>query len=328
MLLICQGLSLLTNLFRNNRSIHKVLKPIQDLAATAARLNSMTHMSRQQLEALAGELEKINAKHLDSRIDLPATQKELRALAQAINAMLDRINKAYSAQMRFVSDASHELRTPIAVIQGYAALLDRWGNDDPEALQESIHAIRSEAKAMEELVEQLLFLARGDNDTQPVKPVAFDLTVLAGEVLREEEMIHQDRVFLPRWGEAPIPVRADQGLIKQVMRILMDNSVKYSPPDGRVYLRVTAQEGYARVTVQDEGMGIAPQGIPHIFDRFYRTDQSRDRRTGGTGLGLSIAKWIVDRHGGWFEVVSREGVGTRISFLLPSAPASTEEEAL
>ena len=230
--------------------------------------------------------------------------------------------------MRFVSDASHELRTPIAVIQGYAALLDRWGKDDPEALQESIHAIRSEAKAMEELVEQLLFLARGDNDTQPVKPVAFDLTVLAGEVLREEEMIHQDRVFLPRWGEAPIPVRADQGLIKQVMRILMDNSVKYSPPDGRVYLRVTAQEGYARVTVQDEGMGIAPQGIPHIFDRFYRTDQSRDRRTGGTGLGLSIAKWIVDRHGGWFEVVSREGVGTRISFLLPSAPASTEEEAL
>ena len=326
--LVFQGIFLLTSLFGNNRSIHKVLRPLQELAATASRLSSMTHMSRQELEALAGELEKINAKHLDSRIDLPATQKELRALAQAINAMLDRINKAYSAQMRFVSDASHELRTPIAVIQGYAALLDRWGKDDPEALQESIHAIRSEAKAMEELVEQLLFLARGDNDTQPVKPVAFDLTVLAGEVLREEEMIHQDRVFLPRLGEAPIPVRADQGLIKQVMRILMDNSVKYSPPDGRVYLRVTAQEGYARVTVQDEGMGIAPQGIPHIFDRFYRTDQSRDRRTGGTGLGLSIAKWIVDRHGGWFEVVSREGVGTRISFLLPSAPASTEEEAV
>ena len=329
-LLACQGFSLLTNLLGANRSIHKILRPIQDLAATASRLNSMTHMSRRELEALAGELEKINATHLDSRIDLPATQKELRSLARAINAMLDRINKAYSAQMRFVSDASHELRTPIAVIQGYASLLDRWGKDDPEALQESIQAIRSEAKSMERLVEQLLFLARGDNDTQPVKPTRFDLTALAGEVLREEEMIHEDRVFLPRWGEEPVPVYADQGLIKQVMRILMDNSVKYSGPDSRIYLRVLELDGHARVTVQDEGMGIAPEGIPHIFDRFYRTDQSRDRKTGGTGLGLAIAKWIVDRHGGWFEVVSREGVGTRISFLLPAdhtSPTGTEQEA-
>ena len=134
--LVFQGIFLLTSLFGNNRSIRKVLRPLQELAATASRLSSMTHMSRQELEALAGELEKINAKHLDSRIDLPATQKELRSLAQSINAMLERINRAYSAQARFVSDASHELRTPIAVIQGYAALLDRWGKDDPEALQE------------------------------------------------------------------------------------------------------------------------------------------------------------------------------------------------
>ena len=119
---------------------------------------------------------------------------------------------------------------------------------------------------------------------------------------------------------------ADQGLIKQVMRILMDNSVKYSAPDSRIYLRVMVLDGHARVTVQDEGMGISPQGIPHIFDRFYRTDQSRDRKTGGTGLGLSIAKWIIDRHGGWFEVVSREGVGTRISFLLPADQTPPAEE--
>ena len=319
-LLICQGLSLLTNLFRNNRSIRKVLRPIQELASAAARLNSMTHMSRRELENLAGELDKINAKHLDSRIDLPATQKELRALAQAINDMLDRVNRAYSAQMRFVSDASHELRTPIAVIQGYAALLDRWGKSDPEALQESIDAIRSEAAAMERLVEQLLFLARGDNDSQPVHMERLDLTALAGEVLREEEMIHPERTFLPRWGEEAVTVRADPGLMKQVMRILMDNAVKYSPDTGRVYLRVSESQGHARVTVQDEGMGIPPEGIPHIFERFYRTDQSRDRKTGGTGLGLAIARWIVERHGGWFEVVSRPDVGTRIAFLIPLAP--------
>lgn len=317
-ILICQALSLLTNLFRSNRSIRKVLRPIQDLAATAARLNSMTHMSKREIESLTGELDKIDAAHLDSRIDLPPTQKELRSLAQAINELMDRVNQAYSAQMRFVSDASHELRTPIAVIQGYAALLDRWGKTDPEALQESIDAIRGEAASMERLVEQLLFLARGDNDSQPVKMETLDLTDLAGEVLREEEMIHPERTFLPRWGEDPVSIYADPGLMKQLLRILMDNSLKYSPPEGRIYLRVLASQGHVRLTVQDEGMGIPSEGIPHIFERFYRTDQSRDRKTGGTGLGLSIAKWIVERHGGWFEIVSRPEVGTRITVVLPA----------
>ena len=172
---------------------------------------------------------------------------------------------------------------------------------------------------MEALVEQLLFLARGDNDTQPVKPTLFDLSALAGEVLREEEMICPDRVFLPRWGEEPVPVRADQGLIKQVMRVLMDNAIKYSSPGSRIYLRLSAQDGYARLTVQDEGGGIPPESIPHIFERFYRADQSRDRKTGGTGLGLAIAQYIAERHGGWLEVLSRKGVGTRMTLVLPLA---------
>ena len=316
-LLIGQGIALVIGLFGTHRSVRRVLRPIQELANTAARLNSTTHMSKRELEDLAGALEKIDAGHLDSRIDLPATQKELRALAQAINELMDRVNQAYSAQMRFVSDASHELRTPIAVIQGYAALLDRWGKSDPEALQESIDAIRAEAASMERLVEQLLFLARGDNDSQPVKRERLDLTALAGEVLREEEMIHPERTFLPRWGEEPVAVWADPGLMKQVLRILLDNALKYSPSEGKLYLRVTRSQDHARLTVQDEGMGIPPDSIPHIFERFYRTDRSRDRKTGGTGLGLSIAKWIVERHGGWFEVVSRTDVGTRITVVLP-----------
>ena len=174
---------------------------------------------------------------------------------------------------------------------------------------------------MERLVEQLLFLARGDNDSQPVRMERVDLTALAGEVLREEEMIHPQRTFLPRWEEEGVTVLADPGLMKQTMRILMDNAEKYSPQEGRIYLRVSRGQGCARVTVQDEGMGISPQALPHIFERFYRTDQSRDRKTGGTGLGLAIARWIVERHGGWFEVVSRPDVGTRIAFLIPLAPA-------
>ena len=165
-LLVCQAASLVSNLFKNAGSIKKVLRPIQELAATAARLNSVEHMSPEELKALAGQLGQIDAGHLDERIDLPSTQKELQVLAGAINAMLDRINEAYRSQMRFVSDASHELRTPIAVIQGYASLLDRWGKDDPDTRQEAIDAICQEAASMKELVEQLLFLARDRKSTR------------------------------------------------------------------------------------------------------------------------------------------------------------------
>jgi len=318
-LLVCQLLSLVHNLLKNNRTIHHVLRPIQELAATAARLNSLSYLSRQELQTLAGQLEGINATHLDTRISMTGTQKELQTVALAINAMLDRVNDAYSAQLAFVSDASHELRTPIAVIQGYAALLDRWGKSDPEALQESISAIRAEADAMQNLVEQLLFLARSDNDSQPIHPERFDITLLCGEVLQEEEMIHPGRPFVPRWDRA-LEVEADPALIKQALRILVDNAIKYSGEHSPIILQAERTREEARLSVQDEGQGISPEALPHIFDRFYRTDESRARQTGGTGLGLAIAKWIVERHKGHFEVVSREGIGSRFTMVLPLPP--------
>ena len=318
-LVICQLVSLASNLLKNAGMIRRTLRPIQDLAAAAARLNQPHGMSPKELQVLAGKLDEINATHLDRRLPVSGTQKELQTLARAINAMLDRINAAYRSQMRFVSDASHELRTPIAVIQGYASLLDRWGKDDPAARQEAIDAIRSEADSMKELVEQLLFLARGDNDSMKVTPEPFDLTEVAGEVLRETQMIDQDHQFSARWS-LPVPVWADLGLIKQALRVLVDNAIKYTPAGGRITLRAEGSDGLARLSVEDEGQGIDAHSLPHIFDRFYRTDVSRARQTGGTGLGLAIAKWIADRHGGWFEVVSWPGVGTRITLVLPLAP--------
>ena len=330
-LLLCQLFSLLWNLFRNAGLIKKTLRPIQELAAAATRLGNASapasSMSPQELSALAGRLDQINASHLDDRLPVSGTQRELRTLAEAINAMLDRLEAAYRAQMRFVSDASHELRTPISVIQGYASLLDRWGKDDPETRQEAIDAIRSEAGAMKELVEQLLFLARGDNDSMRVEMSDFDLTEVAAQVLKETEMIDQTHPFAAKWDAGPVPVHADLGLIKQCLRVLVDNSVKYTPAGGRVTLRVETRGGTARLSVQDEGQGIDPESLPHIFDRFFRTDQSRTRQTGGTGLGLAIAKYIVDRHGGWFEVLSREGVGTRMTVVLPLARLEERESA-
>lgn len=316
-LLICQLVSLFCNLFKNAGTIRKTLKPIQELAAAAAKLGSAPTMSPEELAVLAGKLDEINATHLDTRISVPGTQRELKTLAQAINAMLDRINGAYRAQMRFVSDASHELRTPIAVIQGYANLLDRWGKDDPTTRQEAIDAIRVEADSMKALVEQLLFLARGDNDSMQIEMTDFDLVEVAAQVFKETEMIDQTHTFSADWEPGPVPVHADMGLIKQALRVLVDNSIKYTPAGGHISLKLATEVGTVRVSVQDEGQGIKADAIPHIFDRFYRTDESRARQTGGTGLGLAIAKWIVDRHGGWFEVLSREEVGTRITMVLP-----------
>ena len=273
---------------------------------------------QEQLEVLAGKLDDINATKLDTRISVGDTQSELRTLASAINGMLDRINESYRSQMRFVSDASHELRTPISVIQGYANLLDRWGKNDAKTLQESINAIKDETANMQGLVEQLLFLARGDNNAMALQIERFELSDLAVEVLRETQMIDGDHEYNSL--VTPVFINADKSLLKQATRILIDNAIKYTPSNRLITLSVSEADGFARLTVQDEGIGIAPDAVPQIFERFYRADESRARATGGTGLGLSIAKWITERHGGHMEVLSRQDVGTRISIVLPIAP--------
>lgn len=320
-LLVVQLLHLFRTMITRADLIRDVLRPISDLAQQAQTLSKEKGpLSVREMQALAGTLDEINAARLDTRIDLDSTQDELKNLAIAINSLLERINESYRLQARFVSDASHELRTPIAAIQGYANLLDRWGKNDPEALQESIDALKEEAANMKDLVEQLLFLARGDNNTMHLDLERFDLGTLAQTIFRETEMINGGHKFEVQASEAF--VLADQGLVKQAGRILVDNAIKYTPVGGTIRIVVTSAEGKVWFTVQDSGIGIPPGDIPHIFDRFYRADESRARATGGTGLGLSIAKWIAERHGGHLEVFSREDFGSRISVVLPQSDAT------
>lgn len=315
--LILELIMLLGSIISGARTIRKTLRPIHELAETAQTLTMGGVFTPEQLEVLAGKLDGINATRLDTRIPVDDTQSELKTLASAINGMLDRINESYRSQARFVSDASHELRTPISVIQGYANLLDRWGKKDEKTLQESIDAIKDETANMKGLVEQLLFLARGDDNTMALQIERFELSVLAVEVLRETQMIDGGHEYDS--SVTPVFVHADKSLIKQATRILIDNAMKYSAPGQRITISVSGADGYARLTVQDEGIGIAPDAVPQIFERFFRADESRARATGGTGLGLSIAKWITERHGGHIEVLSRQDIGTRISIVLPAA---------
>ena len=317
-LLVIELLMLLKNISSGAQLIRHTLRPIQELTEAAQNLSTDAAFSPEQLKALAGKLDNINAAKLDTRISVGETQSELQSLAAAINAMLDRINESYRSQVRFVSDASHELRTPISVIQGYANLLDRWGKKDEKALQESIDAIKDETANMKEMVEQLLFLARGDNNTMALNMERFDLASLAEEVLREAQMIDSGHEYTDNLHA--VLIDADKSLIKQALRILVDNAVKYTPPSQGITISVSSTQGYACLTVQDEGIGIAPESVPRVLDRFYRADESRARATGGTGLGLSIAKWITERHDGHIEILSRENIGTRITLRLPAAP--------
>lgn len=316
--LICELLILTKGISRGSRSIRKTLKPLSEMAEKARQLNDEVFYMRDgaHIKDLAGAISNIDANRLDRHISVDGSQNELKDLAAAINDMLNRINASYQSQLRFVSDASHELRTPISVIQGYVNLLDRWGKRDEKTLQESIDAIKSETESMKDLVEQLLFLARGDNETIRLHRQDFDACDVIDEIVSEMQMIDPNHNFETDL-ERPAYINADKQLFKQAIRILVDNSIKYTPRGERIIIRVAKEENSVHITVQDNGIGIAPEELAGIFERFYRSDESRARKTGGSGLGLSIARWIVERHGGHFEVLSRVDIGTRITIIMP-----------
>ncbi|MBK5246434.1 MAG: ATP-binding protein [Peptostreptococcaceae bacterium] len=207
-------------------------------------------------------------------------------------------------------------------------LLDRWGKNDPETMQEAIDAIKSESENMKDLVEQLLFLARGDNETLQLYLEVFDCGELVEEILQETQMIDSYHRFRKKEGTSGL-INADRQLMKQAIRILADNSIKYTPQDGEIVVSVNAdnaEQGFVRISVQDNGIGIDPDNIPYIFDRFYRSDESRAKKTGGSGLGLAIMKWIIDRHAGTIEVISRKDIGTRTTIIMPETIQAKSQE--
>ena len=240
-------------------------------------------------------------------------------IERAMNSLLIRIRENNRQQARFVNDASHELRTPIAVIQGYANMLARWGREDEKVLDESITAIQNESENMKHLVEQLLFLARGDAGGMQINREDISLNGLMQEVYEESLMIDENHIYRIAVPEEDIRINADGGLIKQAVRILVDNAAKYTHEKEEICLGVYSGAGNTAILrVQDSGIGMKEHDVEHMFERFYRADEARNFN--GTGLGLSIAKLIVDKHDGHFEIVSREELGTRIDIVLPRVP--------
>lgn len=280
------------------------------------RAGQISRKALQPISEIVTAAKRMSASRLSERIAADGARDELRELIDVLNEMLTRIELAYNNQKQFVSDASHELRTPIAVIQGYADMLDRWGKSDPEVRDEAIAAIRAESRGMKELVEQLLFIARHENANHRYEMEYFDLGEMAAETLRETQMIAGDHHVETKSMESVL-VHGDRNALKQALRIFLDNALKYTAADGTIALSCVREGSWARLTVADNGVGIAKEDLRRVFDRFYRTPDARGGEVDGHGLGLSIARMIVQAHGGRIEVQSRPGAGSRFHILLP-----------
>ena len=293
------------------RRIKKLLAPLDELAASAEEL-SRIEISGEKYHLIE---EKITSLEPTEEAKLSFGDEDLRGIERAMNSLLARIRESNRQQARFVNDASHELRTPIAVIEGYANMLARWGREDEKVLDESIAAIQNESAHMKHLVEQLLFLARGDAGRTVLNPVRTDLCAMMQSVYEESLMIDEGHIYKCSYPEEPVYVMADEGMLKQAVRILVDNAAKYTKEKDEIILGVGyVSDNEVYIQVQDTGIGMKESDVEHMFERFYRSDEARS--FGGTGLGLSIAKWIVDKHQGHFEITSREELGTRIKIVL------------
>lgn len=260
------------------------------------------------IRSITDRIDDVTGDNLSARLDQVDSQDELKELTNRINEMLDNLEQSFVRQQNFVADASHELKTPISVIQGYSNMLKRWGKDDPKILEEGIEAIARESENMKRIIEQLLFLARLGNFS--MNAARFNLVEVVSEIAESYKMVDFTHAITFKRKEDAITVETDKNLLTECVRALVDNAIKYTPNGGKITVGCEMNGEHAEITVSDTGIGIKQEDLPHIFERFYRCDKARGREKGSSGLGLSIAKSIVETMGGEISVTSELGKGT------------------
>lgn len=291
------------------------------LAACAAGGYWLAGRSFAPMKRLAETARKIQGGDLHQRVPVPPVRDEVQYLAVTLNEMLDALDQSFSRQRRFVADASHELRTPVAVIRNKAevALLRSRSQDEYCTALQSIHA---ETERLSHLISDLLALARGDEGQARFEHEVVRLDTLVESVVASAEGLARERgITLSMQVPRPVVLIGDEARLIQVLINLLDNAIRYTNPGGQVHVSLQATGVATQLVVRDTGIGIAPEHLPHIFERFYRADPSRRRTEGsGTGLGLAIVEWIVRRHGGLVDVRSQVGQGSCFTITLPLAP--------
>ena len=261
------------------------------------------------------------SRDLSRRLRFVGPQDEVGRLAQTFDGMMDRLENVFEAQKRFIGDASHELRTPLTAIRGNAELMSRAPEEERDVC---LASIRREAERMSRLVNDLLLLAESDVAEQEIDRRDVDLDELIADVFRSGQIVSAGKVHLVLAETEPLCVVGDTDRLKQLFLNLVDNAVKFTPEGGTVAINLRQEDDEAVIEVADSGVGIAAKEQAAIFERFYRVEQSRQKR--GHGLGLSISAWIVRAHGGSIAVSSRPGQGSTFTVRLPLKRSSIREK--
>lgn len=261
--------------------------------------------------------ERITAEQLAERLEAANPHDELGRLAVAFNGLLDRLERSFLELRQFTADAAHEIRTPLAVIRSSAEVA-LHATRSSAYYQECLQTISEEIERLTSLSNQLLLLAREDAGLKDDLPQRVNITDLLEQVAHDLEPLADDGVLTIEYDLAREAwLLGDRERLRRVFLNLMDNAIKFTPSGGNILVRLIIDDADAEVTVRDTGFGIPPEHLPHIFDRFYRVDPSRNRESGGAGLGLAICRAIVNRHGGNITVESDIGSGTTVRVVLP-----------
>ena len=286
------------------------------LLAAAAGSYVLIRRALSPVEVMIQAAEAISFRNPRNRLPLLGTGDRVEALGLALNRMLDRLDSAYQHANRFSSDAAHELRTPLAIIQGELEFAMARGGFTAD-VESALSNVLDEGGRLSKIIDSLLMLSRMDHPSGQRGYASLDLHALAAETVDQMQLLAAEkRVTLKGPTGGKVMVSGDRDRLKQVMVNLLDNGIKYNVADGHVVVDVSAGPGVARLTVSDSGIGIAPENLDYVFDRFYRV--STNRGEVGAGLGLAIVKSICHAHGGSISVTSKTGVGTTFCVTLPS----------
>ena len=260
----------------------------------------------------------ISAEDLSQRLSLRLPDDEVGRLAQTFDEMIARLDDAFRRQRRFTADASHELRTPLTIIKGQIDV-SLQKEREPEAYRQVLQAVNEEIDRLIRLAGSLLTLTRADAGQIPLTFESMDMAEVMDGVLEQLQSVATAKGVGLRLEPGPaVAIQADEDLLLQLKLNLLDNAIKYTPPVGEVTVGWRVNGTQVTLQVQDTGLGISSEHLPHLFDRFYRVDRARSRAEGGVGLGLAISRWIAEAHGGAIEVESSPNQGSTFTVLLPT----------